>query len=202
MKIEYTDGNSLKHGSVWRGASSGNGWMDEKGRFGRNPYGTGRVNKYEYIVQGPTQDGTAGAHYYTEAGQRRKTYEESVNAAKKSKNRLDEDALYDTSRWVREDRQGYQDAADAFAKGAKASNNIIDMFNKPKKGARFDLSQMTDQELNSIINRERLERQYDEYFNPPQINKGWEIVKGVNDFALNSAQGFATVMSIINAFKG
>jgi hypothetical protein len=76
------------------------------------------------------------------------------------------------------------------------------MFNKPKKGARFDLSQMSDQELNSILNRERLERQYDEYFNPPQINKGWEIVKGVNDFALNSAQGFATVMSIINAFKG
>lgn len=199
MKIKYTD--ELSH-SYFRGASSGNPWANKDGTFGRNPYGTGRVNKYEYIVQGPTQDGSAGAHYYTAAGQRRKAYEESVNAAKKSKNRLDEDALYDTSRWVREDRQSYQDTAEALAKGAKATDNIIDMFNKPKKGERFDLSQMTDQELNSILNRERMERQYDEYFNPPQVNKGWEIVKGVNDFALNSAQGFATVMSIINAFKG
>jgi len=202
MKIEYTDGNHLEHTSVWRGAKSGNGWMGPKGRFGTNPYGTGRINRYQEIAAGPRPDGGAGYIQYTTAGTKRKIYEESVNNAKKDKNKLDDEALYDVNRWIREDRQSYQDMADSIAKGAKASGSVIDMFNKPKKGKRADLSQMSDQELNSILNRERLERQYDEYFNPPQINKGWEIVKGVNDFALNSAQGFAAVMSIINEFKG
>ena len=61
---------------------------------------------------------------------------------------------------------------------------------------------MSDAELSAILKREEAERRYNDYFSPPQVNKGWEIVKSVNDFALNSAQGFATVMSIINAFKG
>ena len=134
MKIKYTDGDTLCHFNDYHIPKGQAG----AGRFGHDPRkprysnetGVGYINKYEYAVQGPPRQGDGDrVTYYTSAGQKRKEYEESVNKAKKSKNRLDEDALYDTSRWVREDIQGYQDAADALAKGAKATNNIIDMFN-------------------------------------------------------------------------
>lgn len=218
MKIKYTDGGTLKH-SYFRGASSGNPWANRDGTFGTAPkYATVTIsdatkkkydlddgdssysykNRYQYTKTDNEGNRTTE---YTPAGKSRLAYEESVNNAKKKENRIDDEAVADVSRWIRDDTKSYLDAADSFAKGAKATSNVIDMFNKPKKGKRFDLSQMSDQELKAILDREQMERRYDEYFNPPQVNKGWEIVKGVNDFALNSAQGFATVMSIINAFK-
>ena len=219
MKIKYTDGNTLRHASTWRGSVSGNPWMGEKGRFGTAPryydydkYGSNYrfgsdsddgptysyKNRYQYTKTDSEGNKTTE---YTQAGKRRQAYEESVNNAKKKENRLDEEAVNDVSRWIRDDSKNYLDIAKSIESGTKATNNVIDMFNKPKQGKRIDLSQMSDDELRAILNREQMERTYNSYFNAPQVNKGWEVVKNINDFALNSAQGFATVMSIISAFK-
>ena len=232
MKIKYTDGGFLKHDVIYDPNDKGNPWRySNSGKYAPAPFFKddelykGAKTSYDYNKYGSNYDfgsksDDSSYSYknryqytktdsegnktieYTPAGKRRLAYEESVNNAKKKDNRIDPEAVADVSRWIRDDSKGYQDMAESLAKGAKASNNIIDMFNKPKKGARFNLSEMSDSELRAILDREQMERRYDEYFNPPQINKGWEVVKGVNDFALNSAQGFATVMSIINAFKG
>lgn len=43
----------------------------------------------------------------------------------------------------------------------------------------MDLSDMTDQELRNQINRELLERQYNDVFNPPTVSKGRQYASKV-----------------------
>lgn len=219
MKIKYTDGGTLKHASgvSYTPGVGYNPNRDRKtgqftfghdyDRYGSNyrfgsDSGDGPTYSYKNRYQYTKTDSEGNTSTeYTQAGKRRQAYEESVNNAKKKENRLDEEAVNDVSRWIRDDSKNYLDIAKSIESGTKATNNVIDMFNKPKQGKRIDLSQMSDDELRAILNREQMERTYNSYFNPPTVNKGWEVVKNINDFALNSAQGFATVMSIISAFK-
>ena len=44
-----------------------------------------------------------------------------------------------------------------------------------RENNRLDLSEMTDQELRAKINRELVELQYNDVFNPPQVSKGREF---------------------------
>lgn len=72
----------------------------------------------------------------------------------------------------------------AISTGARnASQNIANNSNsylRGKKGPRADLSNMSDQELQRIINRENMERQYDNYFNTPTESKGKKFVDGLS----------------------
>ena len=47
----------------------------------------------------------------------------------------------------------------------------------------MDLSNMSDQELRNQINRELLERQYNDVFNPVSVSKGREYVGKILDTA-------------------
>lgn len=51
--------------------------------------------------------------------------------------------------------------------------------NSPKTNKRMDLSSMSDQELRSQINRELLERQYNDVFNQKKVSKGREYAKNI-----------------------
>ena len=222
MIIKYVGENVIKH------SGGGNPYHDpENGRFTFGPhhyvdgatayrrYDTGdiknnyksippeyytfkRNNKYSYTKQVGDEEPTVE---YTTAGQKRKEYEESVNNSKSRKNRLEDEALYDTERWIRDDYKNFSDAAKGISEAAKGTSNMIDMFNVPKKNGRIDLSAMTDAELNNILNRERMERQYNDYFNAAQKNKGADYAKKFFDFVSWSGQQAMTAAQIISVIR-
>lgn len=80
-------------------------------------------------------------------------------------------------------------------------------FNKKKK-KRMNLSNMSDAELRSKINRELLERQYDSVFNPETEAKGSKYVKNVLSVAggvlgvTGSALGIAVAIQTLKNGKG
>lgn len=71
----------------------------------------------------------------------------------------------------------------AVSKGVKSlSDNLprrIDRYTEKKKAPRKDLSHLSDKELNDILNREQMERRYDEYFNTPVESKGATTLKEI-----------------------
>jgi len=69
-----------------------------------------------------------------------------------------------------------------YSTGApKAMKNIKEGYNnRPKKQKkRMDLSEMSDKELQQALNRERMEREYNTYFNSPEQDKGQIWVESV-----------------------
>lgn len=103
--------------------------------------------------------------------------------------------------------------ASKIAQGGKNAGDIayqyVDKLGKGTKGPRADLSNMSDEELRKILNREEMERRYDTYFNTPTERKGVEYVKtaltittgvlGVAGAALGAA---ATIQGIVKTAKG
>ena len=78
---------------------------------------------------------------------------------------------------------------------------------KPTK-KKLDLSNMTDKELSDRINREMLERRYNDLFAPeeePKVSKGREAVRDVLDVAgtvLGVAGSAVSLALAINQLKG
>lgn len=62
---------------------------------------------------------------------------------------------------------------------------------KEKKNPRADLSKMSDEQLRKVLNREQMERQYDQLFNTPTENKGQKFI--------NAA---ATIIPIVSGAVG
>ena len=78
----------------------------------------------------------------------------------------------DSNRYVKEDlsrARKLTDEASGLTRNLKTAN---DQSIRNKSKTRMDLSNMTDQELRNRINRELLERQYNDVFNPPTVSKG------------------------------
>ena len=61
----------------------------------------------------------------------------------------------------------------------RVSNQNYINNNSKKNNKRMDLSSMSDQELRSQINRELLERQYNDVFNQKKVSKGREYAKNI-----------------------
>lgn len=119
----------------------------------------------------------------TEAGRRRYQAEQAKNNAKAKKNRMEEEAVGDVDRWVEDDLKNYQNIATGVKDISRQTSDIAGkVFKDPPRG-RYDLSEMSDAELASILRREQMERQYNDYFNPPQVNKGREYVQDVANAA-------------------
>lgn len=118
----------------------------------------------------------------TPAGKKRYDRDVLENDAKKRENRIKIDGP-DPDRWVKEDikrAKGVVDSASSAVGQAKTINNSM---GSSKKNKRLDLSKMSDQEMRSQINRELLERQYNDVFNPPKVSKGKERVGKILDTA-------------------
>lgn len=92
-----------------------------------------------------------------------------------------EDLKVDADRYVREDRERTRrvvNETEALTNKLKTANERA-MRNKQKP--KMDLSQMTDKEMRERINRELLERQYNDMFNPQKVNRGREHVNNILD---------------------
>lgn len=105
----------------------------------------------------------------TTAGRKRYERDQRENSGKKKGNKVGQ---ADPNRWVKEDltrTQRLTNETAGLARNLKAANDQS-IRSKPRK--RMDLSNMSDQELRNQINRELLERQYNDVFNPPTVSKG------------------------------
>ena len=113
----------------------------------------------------------------TPAGERRWEAEKLANRQKSKKNQVDEDALKDPNKWVKDDLNTVKELAKSTKELSDTGIKLVDQIFPTKQNEKIDLSKMSDQELRQILNREQLERQYNDMFNKPQENKGKEFVK-------------------------
>lgn len=115
----------------------------------------------------------------TEAGKRRYDRDIRENLSKKKDNRVDT-SKPDPNRWVKEDITRSRNLV-------RESKNLVtdlDTLERTTRGSgrktkKMDLSKMSDKEMRDKINRELLERQYDQLFNEMNSSnrrRGREIV--------------------------
>lgn len=76
-----------------------------------------------------------------------------------------------------------------------ANQNSLNRAAKRNKENRMDLSSMTDQELRQQINRELLERQYNDVFNQKKVSRGRE-------FATNMLETTGSALAVTSSALG
>lgn len=120
------------------------------------------------------EDGTL-----TEAGKKRYDRELQKNLQKPKDKRANPDALKDPSKWVKDDLETRKNVVDSSKRVTDSLQDVERLTRRNKKNQRLDLSNKTDKELRDEINRELLERQYNDVFNAPQTSKGRKAVEAV-----------------------
>ena len=143
----------------------------------------------------------------TDAGKKRYSRDIQDNKSKKKDNRIDT-SNPDPRRWAREDLERTGRVIDATSKIVKQAQDVErNTSSKPTK-KKLDLSNMTDKELSDRINREMLERRYNDLFAPeeePKVSKGREAVRDALDVAgtvLGVAGSAVSLALAINQLKG
>lgn len=126
---------------------------------------------------------------------------ESGKYYKESKKNGRSDLAADPGRYVKEDLERTKRVADASSNMNRELKNLNDraMRNVPKK--RMDLSKMTDKEMRDQINRELLERQYNDVFNPPTVSKGRKYAGKVLEGAGTALTMTGSALAIAVAIK-
>lgn len=136
--------------------------------YGTELYHHGILGQKWGVRRYQNKDGTL-----TAAGQKRYDRDVRENNSKKKDNRIVINGP-DAERWAREDLTRAKKTVDAvnnINNDFKKIDNDSHKENKPKK-EKMDLSNMTDKELRDRINREYLERQYNDVFAPETVSKG------------------------------
>ena len=133
-------------------------------------------------------------------------YDESTGQYyKQSKKNKRRDLSVDASRYVKEDMERTKSLADSGKNLSNELKRVTDKSIKNTPKTRLDLSDMTDQELRNQINRELLERQYNDVFNPPQVSKGKEyaskMLETTGDVLAVTGSALAVALSI-KALRG
>lgn len=121
----------------------------------------------------------------TPAGKKRYDQDVRDNASKKKENRIDT-SNPDPDRWVREDLSRAKKVVDTSSDLVRTAKTIERETRPQPKKKRMDLSNMSDQELRQKINRELLERQYNDVFGKeeePKISKGREYTNKILETA-------------------
>lgn len=114
----------------------------------------------------------------TPAGKKRYDRDVRENNAKKKDNRIVIDGP-DANRWAREDTKRAKGVVDSSRDMVKELDNINRNTQSKSKKQTMDLSNMSDQEMRSRINRAMLEKQYNDMFAPQKTSRGRECVSKV-----------------------
>ena len=198
-RFQNSDGTLTDAGRSRYGTGNPNGGIkidtakliadSSKGGAGRSRANVGEVmpfGKRKYV----DKDGNL-----TEAGEKRYAREIQKNNQKaKDKRVKDVEDLKDPNKWVGDDLKSTKEILESTNKTLNEAQKL-NAKRKDPKTERLDLSKMTDKELQDKINRERLERQYNEMFNEPQVNKGRERVEKIIDTT-------GTVIGIVGGIVG
>lgn len=107
----------------------------------------------------------------------------------------------DAKRYVKEDMERSNRVINETKRAAETLNQLNDKAIKNKPRTRLDLSGMSDKELRDQINRELLERQYNDVFNPPAISKGRERAKKILEGSTAALTVAGSAVSLALAIK-
>lgn len=114
---------------------------------------------------------------------------------KTSKKNGRSDLKVDANRYTKEDTERTKRLVDSTRQMNQnlknANQNSINQANRRNKKDRMDLSSMTDQELRQQINRELLERQYNDVFNEKKVSRGREFATSL----LNTTESVLAITS-------
>ena len=148
----------------------------------------------------------------TEAGKKRyardarekefnKYHESSGKYYKQSKKNCRSDLEFDANRYAKEDAERSKRLVDSSRNLSNDLKRTVDTSNRNRKVPKMDLSNMTDQEMRSQINREILERQYNDMFNPKKESKGREYASRTLETAGNVLAVTSSALGIALAIK-
>lgn len=135
----------------------------------------------------------------TAAGKKR-MYREQFDlegADKKTRNKYYTDA----NKWVKEDTERTKRLVDESSQLTNKLKNMNDTSIRNKPKSRMDLSKMSDKEMRDQINRELLERQYNDVFNPVKVSKGRETAGKALEVAGNVLAVGSSALAIALAIK-
>lgn len=113
----------------------------------------------------------------TKLGEKRYARDIEQNEKKKKDNRLPENALNDPNRWVKEDDTRIKGVAESGKRLTDSLSSFERVIPGKRSNERINLSSISDKELRDKINRELLEKQYNDIFNPVQVSRGRENVR-------------------------
>lgn len=125
---------------------------------------------------------------YTKEGLARRNRDIYENENRKEKNKVNTDDTTrvnrdrNAKRWVKEDLERSAKVINEASNAQKSIANAVNQFQQSPKGRsrkRLDLSNYSDQELRTAVNRELLERQYNDIFNAPETDRGAQTVKNI-----------------------
>lgn len=142
------------------------------------------------------EDGTL-----TPAGKKRYDYEVRRNNSKGRKNRADEDSLRDPDKWVEDDITNRKQIVDSTRNFARSVEELERTTYRQPKPKRQDLSKMSDEEMRKKINRELLERQYNDIFNSAEVSTGRQHVRNILAMTTATLGTVSTGLSIALAIK-
>lgn len=123
----------------------------------------------------------------TPAGKKRYDRDVRENNSKKKDNRIVIEGP-DVNRWAREDLDRARKATNSASDTVRDIQKLDRTLSKKNK-TRMDLSEMSDQEMRSRINRELLERQYSDMFAPQKTAKG-------HDYAMRTLEVAGDVLAV------
>ena len=139
----------------------------------------------------------------TPAGRKRYERDIRTNLSKKKDSRIDT-SKPDPNRWVKEDIERKKRITDTSSELVKQMQNIQKETRPRSTKQKMDLSKMTDKELRDRINRELLEKQYNNLFAPeiaPSISKGRDFAKKTLDVAGTTLTLTSSALAIALAIK-
>ena len=144
----------------------------------------------------PNLDGS-----YIEAVKTIYAREVQKNHQKSKKNRIDDDDLKDPNKWVKDDLTNTKGVLDAAKSTTNELKNLERATRSKKENPRLDLSNMSDEELRKQINRELLERQYNDVFNKAETSKGREYVSQILDTAVSAIGVTGSIAGLMVAIQ-
>ena len=139
----------------------------------------------------------------TPAGKKRYDRDIRTNLSKKKDSRIDV-SKPDPKRWVKEDIERKKRITDTSSELVKQMQNIEKETRPRSTKQKMDLSKMTDKELRDRINRELLEKQYNNLFAPeiaPSISKGRDFAKKTLEVAGTALTLTSSSLAIALAIK-
>lgn len=139
----------------------------------------------------------------TSEGEQRYNRDKRENAAKKKENRIDL-STPDPQRWVKEDLERSKRSIDASSDLVKELKKLEQSTTSKPVTKRMDLSEMSDKEMRDKINRELLERQYNQLFAETpksQVSKGRETLRETLEVAGSVLAIAGSSLSIALAIK-
>ena len=98
----------------------------------------------------------------------------------------------DPNKWAKDDMEKTKKLLDS---SSSALGSLKQVAGSKNQKSRMDLSSMSDQEMRNRINRELLERQYNDMFAPQKVSKG-------KDYALKSLEVAGMVLTLGSSALG